>query len=128
MKVLSMKFCTVSEKGFELANFFSLLGLEKHQRHTEEIEKHDFSGTLFLTGDSKIEVWQETIDMPSGIMLQLTVDDADEFATYAKNNGLEPDGPIDSKTARIYFVRAPNGLQMSFQSTLNSSEADTIDS
>ena len=56
--------------------------------------------------------------MPAGIMLQIEVDDADAFAAHAKANGLEAQGPMDAHGERIYFFKAPTGLQVSFQSKL----------
>ena len=34
----------------------------------------------------------------------------------ARGNGLAPEGPMDAHGERIYFLRLPGGLQMSFQS------------
>jgi len=56
--------------------------------------------------------------MPAGIMLQIVVDDADAWAENARKNGLEPSGPIDDHGERIYYLKAPGGLPISFQSTL----------
>ena len=57
-----------------------------------------------------------TEDMPTGVMLQIVVDDADAFAEHARGNGLEPQGPMDAHGERIYFLTAPSGLAVSFQS------------
>jgi len=56
--------------------------------------------------------------MPKGIMLQIIVDDADAWAVRAKENGLDPKGPIDEYGERIYYLQAPGGLPVSFQSKL----------
>ena len=56
--------------------------------------------------------------MPAGIMLQIVVDDADVWAGNARKNGLEPTGPIDSHGERIYYLTAPGGLPIAFQSKL----------
>ena len=36
----------------------------------------------------------------------------------AKTNGLEPHGPMDAHGERIYYLKSPSGLNMSFQSKL----------
>jgi len=46
------------------------------------------------------------------------VDDAAAFAAHAKKNGLDPQGPVDAHGERIYFLQAPSGLPITFQSTL----------
>ena len=79
---------------------------------------NEFTGAIFPAGDSWIELWPESESMPATVMLQLVVDDADAFAVTARNNGLEPKGPFDEHGERIFYVTAPNGLPMSFQSRL----------
>lgn len=54
--------------------------------------------------------------MPAGVMLQLMVDDADAFAAHAKGQGLELQRPMDAHGERIYFLKAPWGRRVSFQS------------
>ena len=75
-------------------------------------------GAVFPAADSWIEIWPEGPEMPAGIMLQIVVDDADAFAAHAKTNGLDPQGPMDAHGERIYYLKAPSGLQISFQSSL----------
>ena len=77
-----------------------------------------FSGAVFPAGESWIEMWPQSQEMPAGIMLQIVVDDADEMAARARENGLEPQGPTDAHGERIYYVQAPTGLPVSFQSKL----------
>ncbi len=114
MKVLSIRFCQVSDKARELAGFFDKLGLP--QRDMGACEGADFSGAIYPAGDSWIEIWQAGNEMPAGTMLQVVVDDADAFAEHARSNGLEPQGPMDAHGERIYFLQAPGGLQVAFQS------------
>ena len=76
-----------------------------------------FAGAVFPAGDSSVEVWPQRVQMPAGVMLQIIVDDADAFAQYATDNGLSPQGPMDAHGERIYFLKAPGGLQISVQST-----------
>ena len=56
--------------------------------------------------------------MPAGTMLQIVVDDADSLAQQARANGLAPEGPMDAHGERIYFLKAPTGLPVTFQSPL----------
>lgn len=115
MKVLAIRFCSVSDEAEPLAKFFDGLGMPR--------KEHDhggdgFSGAIFPAGDSWIEVWNSGPEMPAGTILQIVVDDADAFAKHARDNGLSPQGPVDAHGERIYFVQAPGGLQVSFQSKL----------
>jgi hypothetical protein len=75
-----------------------------------------FSGAVFPAGESWVEVWPQRPQMPAGVMLQIIVDDADAFADYATSNGLAPQGPMDAHGERIYFLKGPGELQISFQS------------
>ena len=117
MKLLGMRFCSVDENAEEMMTFFNQ-GLNLNNTFEES---NEFVGGVFPTdsGDSWVEVWQASEQMPKGIMLQLVVDDADAFATHAKSNGLEISGPMDAHGERIYYVVAPNGMNVSFQSKLS---------
>jgi hypothetical protein len=121
MRVLGIRFCSVSSEARQLADFFgSGLGLPTTSL-TEEPAAADrggaFSGAVFPAGDhSWIEIWGEGPGMPAGTMLQIVVDDADALAAQAKANGLQPQGPTDAHGERIYFLQAPGGLAVSFQS------------
>ncbi|WP_444994702.1 VOC family protein [Aliikangiella sp. IMCC44359] len=118
MVLLGIRFCSVTEQADELKDFFEKgLGLENRFKNEEE-----FSGGVFGTSSehSWLEIWQQTDDMPAGIMLQLVVDDAEKMAEEAKNNGLQPYGPVEAHGEKIYYLQAPNGLNLSFQSKLES--------
>lgn len=116
MNVTGIRFCTVSDEAEELAGFFrGGLGLPEREM---ESGTDEFCGAIFPAGDSWIEIWKKGPDMPAGTMLQIVVDDADAVAEAARANGLEPSGPMDAHGERIYFIEAPGGLQVSFQSAL----------
>jgi len=118
MKFLGIRFCSVSKNAEELAKFLGDgLGLEA-KKLQDLNSSQEFSGAVFPAGDSWIEVWKEGPGMPKGIMLQIVVDDADAWAKRAKENGLNPEGPIDEHGERIYYLQAPGGLPVSFQSKL----------
>ena len=118
MRFLGIRFCSVSAQAEELAKFFGEgLGLQaKELPHADPSQ--DFFGAVFPAGDSWIEVWKDGPEMPAGIMLQIIVDDADTWAERAKSNGLDPHGPIDEHGERIYYLMAPGGLSVSFQSKI----------
>ncbi|MCH8124727.1 hypothetical protein IIC38_02005 [candidate division KSB1 bacterium] len=121
MKVLGIRFCTVSKKGKELSDFLKDgLGLPTlfGDGTDSESESKEFRGNVFPAGTSWIEVWPEGPEMPEGIMLQIVVDNADKWAEQAKANGLTPYGPTDAHGERIYYLQAPTGLAISFQSKL----------
>lgn len=117
MKVLGIRYCAVDSNAESLAKFFDKLGLTRRDMGDCD-DATAFSGAVFPAGDSWIELWPDGPDMPAGTMLQVVVDDADAFAENARENGLEPQGPMDAHGERIYFIGAPTGLQMSFQSKL----------
>ena len=116
MKVLGIRFCSVSDDARSLAEFLNKLGLP--QRDMGVGDSETFMGAVFPAEDSWIEIGQQGDGMPPGIMLQVVVDDADAFAEHARSNGLEPQGPMDAHGERIYFMEAPTGLKMSFQSAV----------
>jgi len=122
MKVLGIRYCSVSKEAEQLASFLgSGLGLPRMENaELLQGEEEEFRGAIFPAGDSWIEVWPEGPGMPAGTMLQIVVDDADAWAERARANGMEPRGPMDSHGERIYFVNAPSGLAMTFQSRLES--------
>lgn len=115
MKVLGIRFCTVTDEAPALAAFLDQLGLP--QRDMGQGDSDAFMGAVFPAGDhSWVEMWAPAEGMPAGVMLQVIVDDADALAANARSNGLDPQGPMDAHGERIYFLKAPSGLQMSFQS------------
>ncbi len=117
MEILGIRFCTVNDEAEKEIDFFSnKLGLKN------DLDEHEgFVGGVFSTADksSWLECWQSAEQMPKGIMLQLVVADADAFADNARANGLEPNGPIDAHGERIYYLKTPSGMNMSFQSKLD---------
>jgi hypothetical protein len=114
MQVLGIRFCSVSPEAQAMIAFFDALGMPR--RHMEE---ESLGGAIFPAGlTSWIEVWREGPGMPGGVMLQIVVDDADAFAAHAKEHGLHAHGPMDAHGERIYFLHAPGGLRVSFQSRL----------
>lgn len=117
MNPLGIRFCAVSEHAQALAECFDRLGFTR--RVLEGIdESQGFAGAIFEAGSSWIEIWPAGPGMPEGQMLQLVVADADATAASGRSAGLDPQGPTDAHGERIYFLTAPGGLQMSFQSTL----------
>ncbi len=122
MKVLGIRFCRVSDKARELAQFLGE-GLELPAMSDDlgaPREDQNYSGSVFPAGDSWIELWEPGEGMPQGDMLQIVVDDADALAATARKNGLHCEGPMDAHGERIYFIKSPDGLAMSFQSRLDS--------
>ena len=120
MKVLGIRFCSVSDQAEELAAFLGD-GLCLPARPMSDCDASEsppsFGGAVFPAGDeSWIEIWSEGPGMPAGIMLQIVVDDADAWAEQAKQNGLEPQGPTDAHGERIYFLHAPGGMPVAFLS------------
>ena len=116
MRVLGIRFCSVSAEAEDVARFLGA-GLGLPERKMTE-DGAPFNGAVFPAGESWIEVWPEAPGMPAGIMLQIVVDDADAWADKARRNGLEPTGPIDAHGERIYYLKAPGGLPIAFQSKL----------
>jgi hypothetical protein len=93
--------------------FVNKLGISNTWEHTEEIE-----GGVFKAGNSWLEFWQKSECMNETTMLQLVVEDADEFASFVKANGVAVHGPFEEHGEKIYSLTAPNGMPMSIQSTL----------
>lgn len=121
MNVLAIRFCSVSPEAEPLARFLDALGLPRRPFEAGELPGGEgFNGAIFPAGSSWIEVWPAGEGMPPGVMLQVVVDDADAFAEHARQHGLQPEGPMDAHGERIYFVQAPGGLQISFQSAVAS--------
>lgn len=118
MALLGLRFAHVAPEAEAEGIAKALRGLGLSPKHFSEAE--GFPGTIFPTDDEKswAEFWHASDEMPAGTMLQLVVDDADAMAAEARQNGLEPQGPMDAHGERIYFLTLPGGLQMSFQSKL----------
>jgi len=121
MKVLGIRFCSVTPEAEDLARFLGPKGLGMAERDLSNLGVEGFPGAVFPAGEgSWLEIWKDGPGMPVGLMLQVIVDDADAWAANARANGLEPEGPMDAHGERIYFLKAPSGLSMSFQSALES--------
>ena len=127
MQVLGIRFCTVTEEAESLAAVLDSLGLFRREMSDDggvEPEPSGFAGAIFPAGTGWIEVWPEGPDLPAGILLQIVVDDATAFAAHAKKNGLDPQGPVDAHGERIYFLQAPSGLPITFQSALKTDSGE----
>ncbi len=123
MKVLGIRFCAITPEADQLVEFLGLgLGFPCTAKNLKADDPDSPAGGLFPAGDSRIEVWPDGEGMPAGIMLQVVVDDADEYAEFARKNGLEPSGPMVAHGEKIYYLLAPGGLAMTFQSALPSTE------
>ena len=121
MKVLGIRFCTVSAEAEKLAEFLGQgLGLPTADLGSppDGDALAEFRGAVFPAGESWVEIWPEGPGMPAGVMLQIVVDDADAWAERARAGGLEPQGPTDAHGERIYYLQGPSGLPISFQSKL----------
>lgn len=118
MKVLAIRFVTVAAEADALSKFLDEFGMSRLNLTDFGVDSSAFPGAIFTAGDSWVEVWNPGPEMPAGIMLQVVVDDADAFAAHANANNLDPQGPMDAHGERIYFLKAPSDLQISFQSKL----------
>ncbi|NQU48251.1 MAG: hypothetical protein HQ519_06360 [Planctomycetes bacterium] len=119
MKVLGIRFCAITPAADQLVEFLGLgLGFPCVAKNLLSDDPDSPKGGLFPAGESRIEVWPEGEGMPPGIMLQVLVDDADEYAAIARQNGLQPRGPLLSQGEKIYSLLAPGGLAMTFQSKM----------
>ena len=116
MKVLGIRFVSVDADNAEMAVFLDKLGLPVIGDFKAG---PGFDGAVFEAGSSWIEVWPEAPGMPEGVMLQIIVDDADAWAERARENGLEPEGPIDVHGDRCYALSSPTGLPITVQSTIS---------
>jgi hypothetical protein len=119
MKPLSIRFCAVTPDADPLVEFLGLgLGFPCVSKNITE-DPESAKGGLFHTADgSCIEVWKDGPEMPAGIMLQVVVEDADAVAEHARANGLHPKGPMMTHGEKMYYLLAPGGLAMTFQSKL----------
>src|SRR5690349_15635215 len=111
MKVLGFRFCQVSPEAAKLATFLDAIGFERHPLEGGSgTADGTFTGAVFAAGESWLAMWPPSAEMPSGLMLQVVVDDADAFAERAREQGLNPVGPTDSQNKRLYFLQAPTGF------------------
>ena len=116
MKVLSVRYCTVNANAEPLAKFFDALGLPRKAGNAVG-SSGTFTGAIFVAAENWIEVWPTDSGMAEQVILQIVVDDADAFAARARDHGLHPQGPVNAHGERIYFLKAPTGLQISIQSS-----------
>jgi hypothetical protein len=124
MKPLSMKFCAVSPEADALVEFLGLgLGFPCEAKPLTSAADSPQGGIFETECGSSIEVWKDGPEMPAGVMLQVVVEDADALAELARTNGLHPKGPMLTKGEKIYYLLAPGGLAMTFQSKLPDSDA-----
>jgi len=118
MQPLSIRFCAISPQADQLVEFLGLgLGFPCVARPLND-DPEAVTGGIFPAGDSSIEVWPEGEQMPAGVMLQISVEDADAVAEHARANALEPKGPVHANGEKIYYLLAPGGLAVTFQSKL----------
>ena len=108
MKVLGIRYCSVSPDSSSLATFFDALGLSRKDLSEFGIGDEPFSGAVFPAGESWIELWPQGPEMPTSAMLQIGVDNSEEFAENARANGLRPQGPMNAHGERIYMLQAPS--------------------
>ena len=121
MNLKGIRFVAVSPESDSLVEFLGLgLGLTCVAKPLQADDPESPQGGLFHAGNSRIEVWPEGEGMPPGIMLQLEVEDADAVAEHARAQGLNPQGPMEAHGERIYYLLAPGGLAMTFQSKISS--------
>ncbi|MFD2670168.1 VOC family protein [Marinicrinis sediminis] len=112
MKLIGIRYVDVVEEQEKMAAFFEKqLGLGNAWDQQEL-----FQGSIYKAGDSWMEFWQKSDQMPAGAMLQLIVDDANAFAEHARQNGLSPHGPVTQHGEIIYYLTAPNGMPVTLQS------------
>lgn len=119
MLPLSIRFCAISPEADELVEFLGLgLGFPCVAKSINDDPDAPKGGVFHTAGESRIEVWKDGPQMPAGIMLQIEVEDADAVAEHARANGLHPKGPMQTQGEKIYYLMAPGGLAMTFQSKL----------
>lgn len=117
MSLKGIRFVAVTPDADSLVEFLGLgLGIPCVAQPLQAGDPDSPQGGLFHAGDSRVEVWPEGEGMPPGIMLQIEVEDADATAEHARNQGLSPKGPMEAHGERIYYLLAPGGLAMTFQS------------
>ncbi len=121
MKIKTIRFCVVDPEAPALASFLKeTCGFDERPMPTPE-GYEGFAGAVFPTSSDEsgwVELWKDGPGMPAGLMLQVVVEDADEWAEEARARGLEVGKPMDAHGERIYFVKTPTGLPMSVQSVL----------
>ncbi len=123
MKVLGIRFCKVANKE-DAEGLSRMLGENGLGLKANDFGETDgFQGAVFPVDEaaakgagSWIEIWPAGEGMPEMTMLQIVVDDADQWAARAKENGLDVKGPDDAHGERIYYLEGPGGFPIAFQS------------
>ena len=120
MKIHSIRFCAITPEADALVEFLGLgLGMSCVEKLLIKDDPDSAKGGIFHAEDgSWIEVWKDGPQMPAGIMLQVVVENADAMASYAKQNGLSPRGPMVADGEQLYSLVAPGGLVITFQSKI----------
>lgn len=127
MQPLSIRFCAITPDADDLVEFLGIgLGLACVAKPLSPDPDAPTGGIFHAADESRIEVWKDGPQMPAGIMLQIVVEDADAMAEHARANGLDPKGPMLTGEEKIYYVMAPGGLAMTFQSKLDADERPTV--
>ncbi|MCP4092379.1 MAG: hypothetical protein GY747_02930 [Planctomycetes bacterium] len=125
MELKSIRFCAISPEADQLVEFLGLgLGFPCVAKPLKDSDPDSPQGGIFHAGDSWIEIWPEGANMPQGVMLQVIVDDANEYAEHAKSNGIEMRGPMHANGECIYFALAPGGLAMTIQSPMTDEQKE----
>ncbi|MFT7487202.1 MAG: hypothetical protein ACI9F9_003061 [Candidatus Paceibacteria bacterium] len=126
MQPLSIRLCTITPEADELVEFLGLgLGFPCVAKPLSEDPEAPTGGVFHTADGSRIEVWKDGPQMPAGVMLQIEVEDADKLAVVARSNGLDPRGPMLTRGEKIYYLMAPGGLAMTFQSKLEAGESSS---
>ena len=111
MDIKSIRFCEVHGNSSALRETLKTAGFSPR----EGVAGGDVFGTL---GDSWIELWDQTPDMPAGIMLQIIVEDAQAWADQARERGVEIHGPFDAHGERMFMLGNSTGMQITVQSKI----------
>ncbi|KUP05180.1 hypothetical protein Q75_13040 [Bacillus coahuilensis p1.1.43] len=114
MKIIGFRYVTVGDQCDEMVDFFqNQLGLENTYENQE-----GYNGGIFKADHSWLEFWEAGENMPPMTMIQLIVENADEFASSLEGKGLELQGPFEQHGERMYSLKAPNGMPITFQSNI----------
>ncbi len=117
MKPLSLRVCAISPEADALVEVLGLgVGFPCVAKELSDDPDAPKAGVFHAEGGSRLEVWPEGRGMPAGMMLQVEVEDADATAAYARRQGLEPKGPMETADERLYYLLAPGGLALTIQS------------
>ena len=121
MTVLGIRFCTVKpeKEARDLAAFLGSDGWNFAERGMSTEAAEGFQGAVFPAGKASwTEIWSASEHMPETTMLHVIVDNADNYAERARDNGITVSGPMDMHGERVYFSEAPGGFQIAVMSAL----------